>query len=200
MKHIVVVRANFQDDQLFKKYLKVAKETFFPGINSQINKNFTLCFTVNEKHKEIIKNLVDNKINTIFFKDNTEIRRHLQKEFFEIQTRHDFDDWMRENYIQKIQLEWNKTKTLQADVNTMLIQSQPNLYLFNTKTIRPMKTRYSNSFVSMHLSLCQIVNKHFIFEQMHHKMNLITKKIKLLPNGYTRLVIHNNNKLSNINS
>jgi hypothetical protein len=194
MKHIVVVRANFQDDQVFKKYLKVAKETFFPGINSQINKNFTLCFTVNEKHKEIIKNLVDNKINTIFFKDNTEIRRHLQKEFFEIQTRHDFDDWMRENYIQKIQLEWNKTKTLQADVNTMLIQSQPNLYLFNTKT------RYSNSFVSMHLSLCQIVNKHFIFEQMHHKMNLITKKIKLLPNGYTRLVIHNNNKLSNINS
>lgn len=200
MKHVVVVRANFSDNELFENYLKVAKDTFFPSVNSQTSKNFTLCFTVNEKHKEIIRELIDPKINTLFFKDKTEIRKHLQKEFFEIQTRHDFDDWMRENYIQKIQIEWNKVKTLQPGINTMLIQSQPNLYLFNSKTIKPMKTKYSHNFVSMHVSLCQMVNNHFIFEQMHHKMNLITKTIKLLPNGYTRLVIHNNNRLSNINS
>jgi len=199
MKHIVVVRANFQDDQLFEKYLKVAKETFFPGINSQINKNFTLCFTVNEKHKEIIKNLVDNKINTIFFKNMTEIQTFLQKEFFEIQTRHDFDDWMKENYIQKIQFYWKRAQLLDPNIRKILIQSQPDLYDYNNNTIKKMRTRYSTSPTSMHLSLCQLDNVHFIFEDSHNKMGKRITNVKMLLPGSTRLVIHNNNKLSNIN-
>ena len=199
MKHIVVVRANFQDDQLFKKYLKVAKETFFPSINSQTNKNFTLCFTVNEKHKEIIKDLVDNKIDTKFFKNMTEIQKFLQQEFYEIQTRHDFDDWMKEDYIQKIQFYWKRTQLLEPEVRKILIQSQPDLYDYNNDTIKNMRTRYSVNQTSMHLSLCQLDNSNFIFEDSHNKMGIIINNVKMLRPGSTRLVIHSNNKLSNIN-
>lgn len=200
MKHVVVVRANFSDDILFEKYLNVAKETFFPSVNSQITKNFTLCFTVNNKHKEIIKELVSDKIEVLFFQNITQIHNHIRENYYEIQTRHDFDDWMNSKYIYKIQFYWNRTKTLQPNLNELLIQSQPDLFDFKTKTIKPMRTKYTSNATSMHLSLCQKTNSHFIFEDTHFKMaGRIQHKQMLLP-GNTRLVIHSNNRLSNMNS
>jgi len=200
MFHTLIVRANFNREDLFQEYLKVAKKTFFPSIHVQTNKNFTICFTVNPKHKEIIRSFVDNKVNCYFFNSLDEIKEYLKNKFYEIQTRHDFDDLMRSDYIRKIQLQWFKTKNLQPSIDTMLIQSQPNLYIFNKNKVKNMNTRYSKNFTSMHLSLCQKTNKHFIFDEVHHKMHLITKNIKLLPNDLTRLVIHNNNRLSKENS
>ena len=200
MKHVVVVRANFSDNELFENYLKVAKDTFFPSVNSQTSKNFTLCFTVNEKHKEIIRELIDPKINTLFFKNITEIQKFLQQEFYEIQTRHDFDDWMRENYIQKIRFYWKRAQLLEPNIRKILIQSQPDLYDYNNSTIKKMRTRYSTSPTSMHLSLCQLDNVHFIFEDSHNKMGTRINNVKMLLPGSTRLVIHSNNKLSNLNS
>lgn len=200
MKHVVVVRSNFQDDTLFDKYLTVAKETFFPSINSQINKNFTIFFTVNPNHKKIIKELIDPKIRIVFFNNMVEVQTHLKGDFYEIQTRHDFDDWMKRDYISRIQYEWSIFKSKNPNIKKILIQSQPTLFLLEKRINKPMRTRYSNKFVSMHLSLCQNKNENFIYEHTHPKMNKITSNVKLLPYGFTRLVIHKNNKLSNKNS
>jgi hypothetical protein len=199
MKHAIIVRAKFEDDKLFKNYLEVARQTFFPSINYQTDKNFTLFLIMESRHRPLINLIVNPNINLIFLDSMDHGKEYFSKNFYEIQTRHDFDDWMKKDYVQKIRAEWYAHRE-NSIVENLLIQSQPYLHVLKTRRILPMNTRYSNKFVSMHLSLCQKTNKNYIYEHYHHKMNKVSQNIKLLPNGYTRLVIHRNNKLSNIHS
>jgi hypothetical protein len=199
MKHAIIVRAKFEDDKLFKNYLDVARQTFFPSINYQTDKNFTLFLIMESRHRPLINLIVNPHINLIFLDSMDHGKEYFSKNFYEIQTRHDFDDWMKKDYVQKIRAEWYAHRE-NSIVENLLIQSQPYLHVLKTRRILPMNTRYSNKFVSMHLSLCQKTNKNYIYEHYHHKMNKVSQNIKLLPNGYTRLVIHRNNKLSNIHS
>jgi hypothetical protein len=199
MKHAIIVRAKFEDDKLFKNYLDVARQTFFPSINYQTDKNFTLFLIMESRHRPLINLIVNPNINLIFLDSIGHGKEYFSKNFYEIQTRHDFDDWMKKDYVQKIRAEWYAHRE-NSIVENLLIQSQPYLHVLKTRRILPMNTRYSNKFVSMHLSLCQKTNKNYIYEHYHHKMNKVSQNIKLLPNGYTRLVIHRNNKLSNIHS
>jgi hypothetical protein len=199
MKHAIIVRAKFEDDKLFKNYLDVARQTFFPSINYQTDKNFTLFLIMESRHRPLINLIVNPNINLIFLDSMDHGKEYFSKNFYEIQTRHDFDDWMKKDYVQKIRAEWYAHRE-NSIVENLLIQSQPYLHVLKTRRILPMNTRYSNKFVSMHLSLCQKTNKNYIYEHYHHKMNKVSQNIKLLPNGYTRLVIHRNNKLSNIHS
>jgi hypothetical protein len=199
MKHAIIVRAKFEDDKLFKNYLDVARQTFFPSINYQTDKNFTLFLIMESRHRPLINLIVNPNINLIFLDSIGHGKEYFSKNFYEIQTRHDFDDWMKKDYVQKIRAEWYAHRE-NSIVENLLIQSQPHLHVLRTRRILPMNTRYSNKFVSMHLSLCQKTNKNYIYEHYHHKMNKVSQNIKLLPNGYTRLVIHRNNKLSNIHS
>lgn len=199
MKHAIIVRAKFEDDKLFSIYLEVAKQTFFPSINYQTDKNFTLFLIMEERHRLFINKMISPQIKVEFLDSMEHGKEYFSKNFYDIQTRHDFDDWMRKDYVQKIRIEWDKCKSNQA-LENLLIQSQPHLHVLRTRKILPMKTRYSNRFVSMHLSLCQKSNKNYIYEHYHHQMNKVSQNIKLLPNGYTRLVIHRNNRLSDINS
>jgi hypothetical protein len=199
MKHAIIVRAKFKDDKLFKNYLDVAKQTFFPSVNYQTDKNFTLFLIMESRHRPLINLMINPNINLIFLDSMDHGKEYFSKNFYEIQTRHDFDDWMRKDYVQKIRAEWH-THRENSIVENLLIQSQPYLHVLRTRRILPMHTRYSNKFVSMHLSLCQKTNKNYIYEHYHHKMNKVSQNIKLLPNGYTRLVIHRNNRLSDIHS
>lgn len=199
MKHAIIVRAKFEDDKLFKNYLDVAKQTFFPSVNYQTDKNFTLFLIMEPRHRPLINLMINPNINLMFLDSMDYGKEYFGKNFYEIQTRHDFDDWMRKDYVQKIRAEWY-THRENSIVENLLIQSQPYLHVLRTRRILPMHTRYSNKFVSMHLSLCQKTNKNYIYEHYHHKMNKVSQNIKLLPNGYTRLVIHRNNRLSDIHS
>ena len=199
MKHAIIVRAKFEDDKLFKNYLDVAKQTFFPSVNYQTDKNFTLFLIMKPRHRPLINLMINPRINLMFLDSMDHGKEYFSKYFYEIQTRHDFDDWMRKDYVQKIRAEWY-THRENSIVENLLIQSQPYLHVLRTRRILPMHTRYSNKFVSMHLSLCQKTNKNYIYEHYHHKMNKVSQNIKLLPNGYTRLVIHRNNRLSDIHS
>ena len=199
MKHAIIVRAKFEDDKLFKNYLDVAKQTFFPSVNYQTDKNFTLFLIMEPRHRPLINLMINPNINLMFLDSMNHGKEYFSKNFYEIQTRHDFDDWMRKDYVQKIRAEWY-THRENSIVENLLIQSQPYLHVLRTRRILPMHTRYSNKFVSMHLSLCQKTNKNYIYEHYHHKMNKVSQNIKLLPNGYTRLVIHRNNRLSDIHS
>ena len=199
MKHAIIVRAKFEDDKLFKNYLDVAKQTFFPSVNYQTDKNFTLFLIMESRHRPLINLMINPNINLMFLDSMNHGKEYFSKNFYEIQTRHDFDDWMRKDYVQKIRAEWY-THRENSIVENLLIQSQPYLHVLRTRRILPMHTRYSNKFVSMHLSLCQKTNKNYIYEHYHHKMNKVSQNIKLLPNGYTRLVIHRNNRLSDIHS
>jgi hypothetical protein len=202
MNHIILIRSTFRDEELFQKYLNVAKEVLFPQLNSQTNKNFTVCFLSNsDTHSEIISSYLDDSVKRIFILDpfwKIEFANFLTNNFYEIQTRHDIDDWMSVNYVDTIQKTWVQYKESNPNESMLLIQSQPVLYDFNTTEIKEMKTRYSNSAISMHLSLCQKENKHYVFEDFHLRMHRVTENIILLPSGFTKLVIHNNNMLSDM--
>ena len=40
MKHLIVTRCNFKDDERFNKYFSAMKKYYIPSINSQTDKNF----------------------------------------------------------------------------------------------------------------------------------------------------------------
>lgn len=44
IKHIIITRAKFEDNDLLRKYLEISKKTYISSLHKQINKNFILCF------------------------------------------------------------------------------------------------------------------------------------------------------------
>lgn len=195
MKHLVISRMNFEDDQLFDHYYQVMKKTFAPSINNQKNKNFTLVFTVNPKHVELLK--PHFTVDTLYFSSFEEIKNYCKENNVEIQTRHDCDDWMKNDYIEKIQELYHKNIVTQ---DKFIIHSKVQKLNFDTGEIHDHATSYANNnFISMFLTLCQKNYENFVYEKNHRFMGEITKNITLLDNGYTRLVIHGKNQLSKIN-
>jgi hypothetical protein len=194
MKHLVITRMNFEDDQLFDHYFQVMKKTFVPSVNSQKNKNFTLVFTVNPKHVELLK--PHFTVDALYFSSFDEIKNYCRENNVEIQTRHDCDDWMRNDYIEKIQELYYKNISGQ---DKFIIHSKVQKLNFDTGEIHDHATSYANNnFISMFLTLCQKNYENFVYDKNHRFMGEITKNITLLDDGYTRLVIHGKNKLSKI--
>jgi hypothetical protein len=170
------------------------KKTFAPSINSQKNKNFTLVFTVNPKHIELLK--PHFTVDALYFSSFDEIKNYCRENNVEIQTRHDCDDWMRNDYIEKIQELYYKNISGQ---DKFIIHSKVQKLNFDTGEIHDHATSYANNnFISMFLTLCQKNYENFVYDKNHRFMGEITKNITLLDNGYTRLVIHGKNKLSKI--
>jgi hypothetical protein len=171
------------------------KKTFAPSINNQKNKNFTLVFTVNPKHVELLK--PHFTVDTLYFSSFDEIKNYCKENNVEIQTRHDCDDWMRNDYIEKIQELYHNNISRQ---DKFIIHSKVQKLNFDTGEIHDHATSYANNnFISMFLTLCQKNYENFVYDKNHRFMGEITKNITLLNDGYTRLVIHGKNKLSKIN-
>ena len=195
MKHIIITRIKFDDNQLFEKYFDVMKNTYVPSINSQTNKNFEIGFIINENHIPIVSKLFDNqKIN--FFTSYDLAKKYCYDNNFELQTRHDCDDWMKEDYVNKIQ-EVYKEKINSFD--NFIIHSKVTKLDFHTNDLYSHGINYDN-FISMFLTLCQKKVNHFVYDENHRHMNKVTNNIFLLDGGYTRLVIHGNNIYSHISN
>jgi hypothetical protein len=62
MKHVLITRCKFDDDELFQKYFSVMKKTYIPSINSQTDKNFSIALIVNPKHFELIRKEINNVV------------------------------------------------------------------------------------------------------------------------------------------
>jgi hypothetical protein len=186
---------NFEDDELFDHYFQIMKKTFAPSINSQKNKNFELALNINPKHIELVRPYFEQNIN--FFHNMEEIKKYCSDQNFEIQTRHDCDDWMSDDYIDKIQEVYNSKISTH---DKFIIHSKVEKLNFYTGEIHKHGTSYeNNNFISMFLSLCQKNVEHFVYDKNHRFMNEITPNVYLLDGGYTRLVIHEKNKFSKIN-
>lgn len=195
MNHIVLTRINFEDDELFKKYFEVMKNTYIPSIKSQRNKNFKIGFIIKDKHIQFLKPFFGDEV--LYFRSTSECSEYCSKNNFQIQTRHDCDDWMRVDYIDKIQ------KTFLENINkkdVFLIHSKvQKLNYHNGDLYRRGDIDYTNNkSISMFLTLCQKNVNHFVYEKDHGKMKELTNDIFLLDEGHTRLVIHGNNILSKI--
>lgn len=196
MKHIVITRVNFSNDDKFEKYFDVMKKIYIPSINSQINKNFTLGLSVNEKHFPIIRKLIDDKIKIITFNNvKEEYKQFVIDNNFNLQTRHDCDDYMSPNYIELIQ---NKSATNMKSMDDFIITFQPTKYDYKTGQEYYHERDYSK-VCSMFSTLYQKDIKNGIFDVPHDLLRRLTKNIFYIRETYVKLTIHDNNIHSKFN-
>jgi hypothetical protein len=188
IKHAVVVRCCFDDENLLMKYLDVSKKYFAPGISGSINKDFDVLMFVNEKNEASIRNELG--VNFRSFYSIPEICDYLVQNSYNIQTRHDIDDYMSVDYIDTIQ----KSYSSNIDKDIFLIQAQPTkLTLDGSLAFEESMPTYTDRSNSMFLSLCQVDVKTHIFRRKHREMYAVAPKVISLPAGYVKWVVHGNN-------
>jgi len=187
IKHVVCARVAFKDEELMMKYIKVAKETFIPSIEGQGIKDFELVLLTREEHVGILKDVFTMSFTPIF--SVHEYYEYVLKEGFNIQTRHDIDDWMSSDYIEAIQRAYRETILLH---DRFLIQAQPVRVDYKTKKEKKMAA-YTDKRTSMFLSLCQKDIRSHIWEENHGQMWHIANHVVTLPIGYVKWIIHGDN-------
>jgi hypothetical protein len=196
MKHLIVTRCNFKDDEGFKKYFSAMKQYYIPSMNSQTDKNFKIALIVNPSHYQTIRNTIDSKIEILKFNDvKKDYREYVIKNNITIQTRHDCDDYMSPNYIKKIH-DLYENNILKYD--TFILNFHP--YKHDSKTGKDYyHSRDYSKVCSMFSTLIQKNVSVGVFDQMHDQLSRLTRNIIYIPaNGDVKLVIHNNNSLSKI--
>lgn len=195
MKHIIVTRCKFGDDEKFQNYFEVMKKTYIPSINSQTDKNFTIGLIVNPKHYDLIRELITKDIEIIPFKDaKVDYMEYVIKNGFTLQTRHDCDDSMNPNYIQHIHNLYEQNKSKYDD---FILNFHPTKFVINTGKEYTHGRDYSR-VCSMFSTLIQKNVKNGIMNCMHDHLNKYTKNIIYIPRGYVKLTIHGNNVLSKL--
>lgn len=202
MRHIVITRCTFTDNNLFQKYLKVMKEIYFPCFSAQTCKNFDICIIVDRQHKEIIQEEAKKfQLNVDIFapttpKQHYEFIQDIKELQYTIQTRHDCDDWASPDYIEIIQNTYLKNKELYDE---FLIQADPLKLNFDTKLeYNPYFEKFSIENPSMFLSLCQKNCSKYIYQEQHQLFSKIVPNVINIGRGYVKWVIHGNNKLGMI--
>ncbi len=194
MNHIIVTRCFFDDDELFNKYFKMMELVYKPSINSQINSNFEIGFIISSKHSDKITELNLN-VPILLFDSVKSFNEYCFEKNIEIQTRHDCDDWMRNDYIENIQKQFQINS---KKYNSFLIQSQIYKHdIYSDKLYKP-KLDYDDKNTSMFLSLCQKKVTNCVLDDNHRFMYKLVDKVIDLGYGYVKLTVHNNNKLSTI--
>jgi hypothetical protein len=190
MKHIILTRINFKDRNLLCKYLEVTKDILIRCLKEQTNKNFIWSILTNKNDIDFLRSELDYEF--LPFTDMDKYFEFVKLNRIEIQTRHDCDDFMSYEYVNKIQLIYSNRI---GDVN-MIIHAQPTKIDYRTKKEYEMGSKYHDKRNSMFLSLCQSNPTNHIFEYKHGEMYKITEDIVLIED--CKLVIHGNNKLSEI--
>ena len=190
MKHIVITRVNFSNDEKFNNYFEVMKKYYIPSLNSQTNKNFTLGLSVNPNHYQQIRDLIDRDIEIVMFNNVKEdYREYVINNNFNIQTRHDCDDYMDPDYINFIQKNIEERK---SKINNMILTFQPTKLDYNTGKEYIHERDYSK-VCSMFSTLYQENVIHGIFDVMHDHLKRLSRNVFYFNNNYVKLLIHNNN-------
>jgi hypothetical protein len=202
MKHIIVTRCKFGNDDAFQNYFNVMKKTYIPSINSQTDKNFSIALIVNPKHFDLIRDEINKdieiskKIDLIPFSDTKkDYRDYVIKNNITIQTRHDCDDIMNPNYIETIHRLYNENKNNYDD---FILNFHPTKLIVDSGKEYTHSRDYSK-VCSMFSTLIQKNVKHGIMDCVHDHLRGFTKNIIYIPKGYVKLGIHGNNTISKLN-
>lgn len=195
MKHIIVTRCKFDNENKFNNYLPLIKKYYIQSINNQLDKNFEIGLVSNEKHFNLIRSLVDKNIKMTRFLDiKGDYKDYVIKNNIIIQTRHDCDDFMDKNYIKYIHNLYNINK---EKFDKFILNFHPNKLDYKTNNEYKHSRDYSK-VCSMFSTLVQKDVKSGIMDVMHDHLSRITRNIIYIDKPYVKLVIHNNNILSRL--
>ena len=196
MKHIIITRVNFPNDEKFEKYFEVMKKIYIPSINSQTNKNFVLGLSVNPKHYSMIRELIDKKIEIKQFNDvKDELRKFVTENNFQLQTRHDCDDYMLPNYVEYLQ---DKSNQYLKKNDSFIITFQPTKFEYKTGKEFLHERDYSR-VCSMFSTLYQKDVKNGIYDVMHDFLRRLSGNVYYVKETFVKLTIHDNNIHSKFN-
>lgn len=163
IKHCIISRFSYSDEELFKIRLDVMLKTLIPNLKSQTNQNFDWVIISKPNHDEVIQKLYNKKIN--FVRDSEDLKNFLITNKYTIQTRHDSDDIMCDDYIQKIQDDYITNSHLD---HPFLIHFQPIKFDFFTKKKYKMKIQYKErNSTSAFISLCPQNTNMTIWDKTH---------------------------------
>jgi len=188
MKHSILTRINFTDLTLLDQYLKVTKKVLIPALKSQTNKNFDLIVITNPEIVDLLRSELDYPFTAVY--GNGRCYSYLLDNKINIQTRHDCDDYMSPDYVQKIQETYLITH---KKYDKFIIQAQPTQLIYQTGEETSLKL-YSSRRCSMFLSLCQTNVTNHVLERKHLQMYEIASHVITLPTGYTKWLIHGKNQ------
>jgi hypothetical protein len=196
IKHIIVVRMKYSDNDKFIERDVTRKITFIPSILNQINKNFKIAFIINPQHQSSINKYFKNRnFDILFFNNSNEVREYCITNNFNIQTRLDDDDIFSVEYVDIIQKMFIQNINLHGK---FLIQTQPYKFFIERNEFYKMGLRYDYKKTSMFLTLCQLNVKDFIMDRPHNKMSELADKVLFTDEGICNLVIHGTNNVSDL--
>lgn len=196
MKHVIVTRCKFDNELLFEKYFEMMKRYYVESINNQTNKNFMIALIANKNHFDIIRQVIDKKIEMVRFEDKIGDYNEFIKKFENtLQTRHDCDDIMSNNYIEKIQNLYGQNKN---KFDKFILNFHPTKFVDSDQKEYTHSRDYSR-VCSMFSTLIQKKTDNGVFDVMHDHLSRISRNIIYIKEPYVKLVIHGNNALSKLN-
>lgn len=205
MKHAIITRFDFPtNDPTITNRLKIFQEQLLNSLNNQTNQNFELWVRCNKEHEHLIKEL-NPRIQTFQYKKIGEPHPKYAKrpalepfdtqgfENYDVLTRLDTDDSVREDFVARIQEEYNKS----SGVPTILSFLPYRKDLKTGELYRSKKNPYSNTKTTAFLSFLNPTQ--FIYKDSHLRMWKYADETITIPEGYAFIGIHQNNSTTRIN-
>lgn len=213
MKHIVVTRFYYADKNIMMNRLSIMKNILVPCLQKQTNQNFKWAIWCNPEHVWVLRKELDypfelvllgedemdclsKRCNIPKLPEKSHYSLYIKDEGVNIQTNHDSDDWMSDNYIDVIQSYY---KRYIQDHNKFLLYAQHDRYIYDTEERLPMPFRGNDKLTTAMLSLCMVENDGTsIFSARHNKMWKHVDKVVELPDGMVSYTIHDWNMSESI--
>jgi len=187
MKHLLITRLWFDNTDMIDRYLDIALNTFIPSLKAQTCKDFEFGILIREVHVDYVR----EKIGVDFtpFTGGIEQYREIPKKHgYTLQTRHDFDDWMREDYIETIQKTYRENKD---KYDSFIIHVQPIKVTYpDMKEVE--LAPYHDKRISMFATMCQKDPVYPVYKGSHGHLWKFVDGVIELPKGYTKWVQHEN--------
>lgn len=181
--HILITRLWFDNKELMRKYLDVADKTFVPAVKNQICKNFVLGILLKAEDVEEVRKRVG--IEFIAFTGGIEqYRRECLK--YNIQSRVDIDDWIADDYVEKIQQIYDENI---EKYSSFIIHAQPQKKDFVTGKITKM-AEYHDRRISMFATLCQKNPVVDVFKVGHGQLYELGEEVFKISEGRALWVQH----------
>jgi hypothetical protein len=196
IKHCIVTRFSYSDEDLFNVRLSIMVDTLIPNLKSQTNQNFDWVVISKPQHDNIIQNVYPKKVN--FVRDSVDLKEFLISNKYTIQTRHDSDDIMGDDYVQKIQEDFLTNSQLD---HPFLIHFQPIKFDYFTKKKYKMKIQYQErNSTSAFISLCPQNTNMTIWDKTHTTwVGYVKTIIRNKTEGCVWATCHSNNTTTAIN-
>lgn len=207
MTHVIITRMLYKDDNDFLKRLDLYKLYLLESLKGQTNRNFDIAVLCNRKHAPIIKELglipffvgEDNfgqKDSTWHCKVKWEEIEGLDK--YDIQSNIDSDDYVSDNYVEKIQDIVGK----ESNNKSLHIHFQPLLVDYSSGLIKKMRNVYDEKNGSAFCSLYQPNKNNYIYigQDGHRRMQKYANKSIIIKEGYCFVGIHEDNDSTTINA